>query len=54
MANKYLRNDSRVIVRSTPTMTFTQFYIGLGVSVGTIPGTGFYLVRRLLKIGVAG
>jgi predicted Zn-dependent peptidase len=49
VANKYLRNDSRVIVRSTPTMTFTQFYIGLGVLAVTIPGTGFYFVRRLIK-----
>ena len=49
MANKYLRNDSRIILRSTPTMTFTQFYIGLGVLAVTIPGTGFYFVRRLIK-----
>ena len=49
VANKYLRNDSRVIVRSTPTMTFTQFYVGLGVLAVTIPGTGFYFVRRFIK-----
>ena len=49
VANKYLRNDSRIILRSTPTMTFTQFYIGLGVLAVTIPGTGFYFVRRLIK-----
>jgi hypothetical protein len=49
VANKYLRNDSRVIVRSTPTLTFTQFYIGLGLSIVGVPGTGFYLLRRFLK-----
>ena len=49
VANQYLRNDSRVIVRSTPTLTFTQFYIGLGVFAVTIPGTGFYFVRRFIK-----
>jgi len=49
VANQYLRNDARVIVRSTPTMTFTQFYIGLGVVAVTIPGTGFYFVRRFVK-----
>src|SRR5262245_47297468 len=45
VANQYLRNDSRVIVRSTPTLTFTQFYIGLGVLGVTIPGAGLYFVR---------
>jgi predicted Zn-dependent peptidase len=49
VANKYLRNDSRVILRSTPTLTFTQFYIGLGLSIVAVPGTGFYLLRRFLK-----
>ena len=49
VANQYLRNDSRVIVRSTPTLTFTQFYIGLGVFAVAIPGTGFYFVRRFIK-----
>src|SRR5207247_579850 len=44
VANQYLRNDSRVIVRSIPTLTFTQFYIGLGVFVVAIPSTGFYFV----------
>jgi predicted Zn-dependent peptidase len=49
VAKKYLRNEARVVVRSTPTLTFTQFYIGLGVIAVTIPGTGFYLVRRFIK-----
>jgi hypothetical protein len=49
VANKYLRNDARVILRSTPTLTLTQFYIGLGVFAVGIPGTGFYLVRRFVK-----
>src|SRR5262245_39696817 len=49
VANKYLRNDARVILRSTPTLTFTQFYIGLGVSIVGIPGTGFYFIRRFVK-----
>jgi predicted Zn-dependent peptidase len=49
VANKYLRNDARVIVRSTPTLTFTQFYIGLGVFAVTIPGAGFYFVRRFVR-----
>src|SRR5262245_19632773 len=49
VANKYLRNDSRVIVRSTPTLTFTQFYIGLGVFVVAMPGTGFYFIRSVIK-----
>jgi zinc protease len=49
VAKKYLRNDARVIVRSTPTLTFTQFYIGLGVFAVAIPGTGFYFVRRFIK-----
>src|SRR5262249_16901680 len=49
VANKYLRDDSRVIVRSTPTLTFTQFYIGLGLSIVGVPGTGFYLLRRFVK-----
>ena len=49
VANQYLRNDSRVIMRSTPTLTFTQFYIGLGLTVVAVPGTGFYLFRRFLK-----
>ena len=49
VANQYLRNDSRVIMRSTPTLTFTQFYIGLGLTVVAVPGTGFYLLRRFLK-----
>jgi hypothetical protein len=49
VANKYLRDDSRVIVRSTPTLTFTQFYVGLGLSIVGVPGTGFYFVRRFIK-----
>src|SRR5262249_61119623 len=49
VANKYLRNDSRVIVRSTPTLTFTQFYIGLGVFTLAVPGTGLYFVTRFIK-----
>jgi predicted Zn-dependent peptidase len=49
VANKYLRNDSRVIVRSTPTLTYTQFYVGLGFSIVAVPGTGLYLVRRFMK-----
>jgi len=49
VANKYLRNDSRVIVRSTPTLTFTQFYIGLGLSIVGVPGTGFYFIGRFIK-----
>ena len=49
VANKYLRNDSRVIVRSTPTLTFTQFYIGLGLSIVGVPGTGFYFIRSVIK-----
>jgi predicted Zn-dependent peptidase len=49
VANKYLRNDSRVILRSTPTLTFTQFYVGLGFSIVGVPGTGFYLLRRFVR-----
>jgi zinc protease len=49
VAKKYLRNDSRVILRSTPTLTFTQFYVGLGFSIVGIPGTGFYFIRRFFK-----
>jgi predicted Zn-dependent peptidase len=49
VANKYLRDDSRVIVRSTPTLTFTQFYVGLGLSIVGVPGTGFYLLRRFVR-----
>jgi zinc protease len=49
VAKTYLRNDSRVILRSTPTMTFTQFYIGLGLFVVSVPSTGFYFVRRFIK-----
>jgi zinc protease len=49
VANKYLGNDSRVTVRSTPTMTYTQFYIGLGVLAVTVPGAGFVLIRRFIK-----
>ena len=49
VANKYLRNDSRIIMLSTPTFTYTQFYVGLGISVVAIPGTGFYLLRRFFK-----
>jgi predicted Zn-dependent peptidase len=49
VANKYLRNDSRVIVRSTPTLTYTQFYLGLGLSIVAVPGTGLYLLRRFMK-----
>jgi predicted Zn-dependent peptidase len=49
VAKKNLRNDSRIIVRSTPTMTFTQFYIGLGVFALVAPSTCFYFVRRFIK-----
>ena len=48
-ANRYLRNDSRVIVRSTPTLTFTQFYIGLGLCIMAVTVTGFYLLRRFVR-----
>jgi predicted Zn-dependent peptidase len=49
VANKYLRADRQIIFRSTPTLTFTQFFVGLGVSIVAIPGTGFYFVRRIIK-----
>jgi predicted Zn-dependent peptidase len=49
VANKYLQNDARVIVRSKPMLTFTQFYIGLGVFAVTIPSMGFYLLLRFFK-----
>jgi predicted Zn-dependent peptidase len=49
VANKYLRNESRVAIRSTPTMTYTQFFAGLGSLLVGVPGVVFYLLRRFLK-----
>jgi len=49
VANQYLRNDSRVIARETPTMTFTQFFVGFGFITLAVPGAGFYLIRRVVK-----
>jgi hypothetical protein len=49
VSNKYLQNESRVIVRETPTLTFTQFFGGLSVLIVGVPGAGVYLLRRLVK-----
>jgi zinc protease len=49
VAQKYLRKESRVIIRSTPTMTYTQFFVGLGVLIIGVPGGGFYLLRRFVR-----
>jgi predicted Zn-dependent peptidase len=49
VAKKHLREESRVVIRSTPTLTYTQFYVGLGLSLVAVPGTGFYLLRRFIK-----
>ena len=49
VANKYLRDDRQIIFRSTPTLTWTQFVIGLGIFLVAIPSTGFYLLRRFIK-----
>jgi predicted Zn-dependent peptidase len=49
VANKYLRADRQIIFRSTPTLTWTQFVVGLGLSIVAIPGIGFYLLRRFVK-----
>jgi predicted Zn-dependent peptidase len=49
VANKYLKDDSRVIVRETPTLTFTQFFAGLGVLIVGVAGAGFYMLRRFIR-----
>jgi predicted Zn-dependent peptidase len=49
VANKYLRADRQIIFWSTPTLTWTQFVVGLGIFVVAIPSTGFYLLRRFIK-----
>jgi predicted Zn-dependent peptidase len=46
--NRYLRNDSRVIVRSTPTLTFTQFFVALGLFIAAVAPGGVYLFRRII------
>jgi len=49
VANKYLRADRQIILWSTPTLTWTQFVVGLGIFMVGIPTTGFYLLRRFVK-----
>jgi predicted Zn-dependent peptidase len=49
VANKYLRDDARIVIRSTPTFTYTQFVLLLSVLLIGVPGTGFYLLRRFVK-----
>jgi predicted Zn-dependent peptidase len=49
VANKYLRADRQIIFWSTPTLTWTQFVVGLGIFVVAIPSAGFYLLRRFVK-----
>jgi len=51
VANKYLRADRQIILWSTPTLTWTQFVVGLGIFLVVIPGTGIYLLRRFVLRG---
>jgi predicted Zn-dependent peptidase len=49
VANKYLRDDSGVVIWSTPTFTMTQFFIALGLSMVAGAGGGIYLFRRFIR-----
>jgi len=49
VANKYLHADRQIIVRSTPTLTWTQFAVGLGAFIVAIPSAGFYLLRLFVR-----
>lgn len=49
VAAKYLRKDRQVVIRSTPTLTYTQFYTLLAVIVTALLGVGIYGYWRILK-----
>jgi predicted Zn-dependent peptidase len=49
LANRILNDDARVIIRSTPTFTYTQFVVLLGILLTGVPGAGIYIIRQLLK-----
>ena len=47
VAAKYFVTERGVIVWSTPTLTFTQFYIGLGLMIALLAGFAYYAYHRL-------
>lgn len=47
VAAKYFVTEREVIVWSTPTLTFTQFYIGLGLMIALLAGFAYYAYHRL-------
>jgi predicted Zn-dependent peptidase len=48
-AQKYLGADHRITFVTTPTLTYNQFFVGLGLLIVGVPGSGFYLIRRFIK-----
>lgn len=49
VVNKYLREERAVIIRSTPTLTYTQFYLAISATVlvlATISLYGYWRIRR--------
>ncbi len=47
VVNKYLGRRRGVISLSTPTLTYTQFYIALGLLIALLAGLAFYAYQRL-------
>ncbi len=51
VVNKYLDTGRGVISLSTPTLTYTQFYTGLGILITLALGVGPYIYWRRRRRG---
>ncbi|MFQ5994453.1 MAG: M16 family metallopeptidase [Acidiferrobacterales bacterium] len=49
VVRKYLRKELQVTIRSTPTLTYTQFYVALGIIVVALFVVGGYFYRRVVR-----
>lgn len=48
-AQKYLRADRQISFVTMPTLTYTQFFAGLGIFIVGVLGAGVYVLRRFVK-----
>ena len=53
VVNKYLTKERQVIAWSEPTLTYTQFYTGLGILITLAIGVGPYIYWRKRRRGTA-
>lgn len=49
VVTKYLRKDRQVTIRSTPTLTYTQFYLALALAIVVLAAMGLYLYRHTVQ-----